>query len=256
MCAHLMPFVLAIGGSPCPLNIIITLLLWIAIWIQRHNKTEKLPVHSTTLPFNTWVKVNNTRASDEAAEYNYILARAICCWQFSPQFWFIISHFRNGVDMRMQFPQQISNYLPCNWKRDFLCIFSCFYVPKTNTFVLQCALITVPLDHNATSVAVFLLFSNTFEDFLLEGYNTGKVDRVCTKSYNEILSFLLNTLSITTFIVIIIIITIVFSLASCSSHWRSRVNRWNLGAMMRVVMVYSMDQLLLKIWTVPRRTNF
>lgn len=25
-----------------------------------------------------------------------------------------------------------------------------------------------------------------------EGYNTGKVDRVCTQSYNEILSFLLN----------------------------------------------------------------
>ena len=129
------------------------------------------------------------------------------------------------------------------------------YQKRTRSFYSalwsQCLLITMQL---------LLLFS--YCSVILsrisccEGYNTGKVDRVCTKSYNEILSFLLNTLSITTFIVIIIITTIVFSLASCSSHWRSRVNRWNLGAMMRVVMVYLMDQLLLKIWTVPRRTNF
>ena len=126
-----------------------------------------------------------------------------------------------------------------------------------SAFWLQCLLITMqPLLLFSYCSVILLRIS------CCEGYNTGKVDRVCTQSYNEILSFLLNTLSITTFIVIIIIIiiiiiiTIVFSLASCSSHWRSRVHRWNLGAMMRVVMVYLMDQLLLKIWTVPRRTNF
>lgn len=121
-----------------------------------------------------------------------------------------------------------------------------------SAFWLQCLLITMQL---------LLLFSYCsvilWRISCCEGYNTGKVDRVCTQSYNEILSFLLNTLSITMFTaIIIIIITIVFSLASCSSHWRNRVHRWNLRAMMRVVMVYLMDQLLLKIWTVPSRTNF
>ena len=118
-----------------------------------------------------------------------------------------------------------------------------------SAFWLQCLLITMQLLLLFSYCSVILLRISC-----CEGYNTGKVDRVCTQSYNEILSFLLNTLSVTPFIVIII--TIVFSLASCSSHWRSRVHRWNLGAMMRVVMVYLMDQLPLEIWTVPRRTNF
>lgn len=119
-----------------------------------------------------------------------------------------------------------------------------------SAFWLQCLLITMQLLLLFSYYSVILLRISC-----CEGYNTVKVDRVCTQSYYEILSFLLNTLSVTTLIVIIII-TIVFSLASCSSHWRSRVHRWNLGAMMKVEMVYFMDQLLLKIWTVPRRTNF
>lgn len=118
-----------------------------------------------------------------------------------------------------------------------------------SAFWLQCLLITMQLLLLFSYCSVILLRISC-----CEGYNTGKVDRVCTQSYNEILSFLLNTLSVTPFIDIII--TIVFSLASCSSHWRSRVHRWNLGAMMRVVMVYLMDQLPLEILTVPRRTNF